>query len=173
MVANTYDPVVSLYTNGYLNAIMKKRPLLKREWEVEDFCQELSINFIRKVPADKRQTMPKEHQDCLVKRMAAQLSKDKLRQIQRKKRDCRRVSNNLDVDLSDNNGNVLENLCGDESLHCLRSHLNGDLWPIFCMRSDGLDWDQIAKRLNAEKTDALRMKYSRAIKAISTLVNKE
>jgi len=73
------NPVESLYLDGYLDSILNRKPMLKQEWEVEDFRQELAMNYLRKVPADRRRSMPDDHKRFLVKRMAVQLSNDKLR----------------------------------------------------------------------------------------------
>lgn len=173
MADSTNDPVLSLYLNGYLNTIMDKKPLLKREWEVEDFRQELSMNYLRKVSAEKRQSLGKEHESSLLKRMAVQLSKDKLRQLQRKKRDCRRSFSNFKEDLPSQESSVLEKLCTKESLDMARTHLKDEMWSVFCMRNNGLDWRQIAKLMNKKNPDALRMKFYRTIKVISDLMNKE
>jgi hypothetical protein len=162
------DPVAALYLNGYLDAIFRKRPLLRREWDVEDLCQELSMSYIRKVPEEKRKALSDKHKEYLVKRMAVQLSKDKLRQMQRAKRDCRRsVQSESDFVMAE--GSVLQGLCDQESWESLRRRIDDETWLVFCMRNNGFRWDRIARQMGRDNHNALRMRYCRNIKRLAIL----
>jgi hypothetical protein len=156
------DPVATLYLNGYLDSIFKKKPLVKKDWDVEDFCQELSMSYIRKVPENTRKTLSEKHKECLVKRMASQLLNDKLRQIQRAKRDCRR-SVSAEFDFVAAEDSVLESLCDQESWESLRSRIDDETWMVFRMRASGFKWDRIARQLGQDSPNALRMRYRRNV----------
>lgn len=162
------DPVGALYLNGYLDAIFNKRPILKRDWDVEDFCQELSMSYIRKVPEKTRKSLSEKHKEYLVKRMASQLLNDKLRQIQRAKRNCRR-SVHSDLEFVASEDNILQNLCDQESWESLRSRIDEETWLVFLMRSNGFRWDRIVRQMGQDNPDALRMRYCRTIKSLAVL----
>ena len=163
------DPVESLYLDGYLGSILSRKPMLRREWEVEDFRQELSLSYLRKISEDRRDSMSGDHRRSLVKRMAEQLSNDKLREMQRGKRDCRRLSRNSCADHPDADGGALDNLCDQESWDLLRRRMSGENWQIFCLRGRGLSWDEIAARVGRDTPNSLRMRYCRSIRRMATL----
>jgi hypothetical protein len=164
------NPVESLYLDGYLDSILNRKPMLKQEWEVEDFRQELAMNYLRKVPADRRRSMPDDHKRFLVKRMAVQLSNDKLRQMQRGKRDCRLTLRSHDIDLPERREDALDNLCSEESWAFLRRRLSDEAWQIFCLRNADLSWDDIVSRIGRGNVNSLRMRYCRSIRKVATLL---
>lgn len=167
------DPDPSIYpTNmeNYLRVLMRRQPLLRADWDTRDFVQELSVRFISRLARHGLDLISEDHRAAIIRRMAWQLGKDKLRQIQRAKRDCRRQKNqNLDsVAEKSVGGDPLEKLCARETLGKIREGIPPADWSLMEMRSNGMGWEEIAQFFGGTAS-AQRMKHLRLVRRLSAI----
>lgn len=154
--------------SGYLSNLLSKKPLLRREWDEDDLYQELYIKFLQKIPKETLESMSQEHVSSLSKLMAKQIATDKLRNMQRGKRDCRKLVSLKSEPGSFLGADPLSDICQKEQLEELRSKIDDESWRILCMRNEGESWEKITKEIAASKNpSAIRMRFMRTLKKIS------
>lgn len=155
--------------HGYLRVLMRKQPLLRTDWETWDFYQELSIRFISRLAKHGLDQIAEDHRAAIVRRMAWQLSKDKLRQIQRAKRDCRRTRNHVMNGIPEAEGyeDPLISMCDRETLRRIREALPPLDWSLLEMRASGMSWEEIAQK-HGGTASCQRMRHKRLIQKLAT-----
>jgi hypothetical protein len=167
------EPDPSIYpTNmeNYLRVLMRRQPLLRADWDTRDFVQELSVRFISRLARHGLDRISEDHRAAIIRRMAWQLGKDKLRQIQRAKRDCRRQKNQALDSVAEKSvgGNPLEKLCARETLGRIREGIPPADWSLLEMRSNGVGWEKIAQFFGGTAS-AQRMKHFRLVRRLSAI----
>ena len=167
------DPDPSIYPNNmenYLRILMRRQPLLRADWDTRDFVQELSVRFISRLARHGLHLISEDHRAAIIRRMAWQLGKDKLRQIQRAKRDCRRLKNQALDSVAEKSvgGNPLEKLCARETLGRIREGIPPADWSLLEMRSNGVGWEKIAQFFGGTAS-AQRMKHFRLVRRLSAI----
>lgn len=168
---SAFDPVVfPPHMDSYLRILMRRQPLLRVDWETRDFFQELSVRFISRLARHGLHQMPEDHRTAIIRRMAWQLGKDKLRQLQRAKRDCRRQKSQSMESFAQKNGDAdpLAHLCSTETLGKIRETVPSADWSLLEMRSSGLAWDEIA-RLAGGTASSQRMRHRRLVRKLAKL----
>jgi hypothetical protein len=167
----TFDPgVFPPHMDSYLRILMRRQPLLRVDWETRDFFQELSVRFISRLARHGLQQMPEDHRTAIIRRMAWQLGKDKLRQLQRAKRDCRRQKSQSMESFAEKNGDAdpLAQLCSTETLGKIREAVPTADWSLLEMRSSGMAWEEIA-RLAGGTASSQRMRHRRLVRKLAKL----
>jgi hypothetical protein len=155
---------------NYLRVLMRRQPLLRADWDTMDFVQELSVRFISRLARHGLDRITEDHRAAIIRRMAWQLGKDKLRQIQRAKQDCRRQKNQgLDsVAEKSVGGDPLERLCARETLGRIREGIPSADWSLLELRSNGMSWDEIAQIFGGTAS-AQRMKHLRLVRRLGAI----
>lgn len=164
-----FDP--ALYPanmDSYLRVLMRKQPLLRTDWETGDFFQELSVRFISRLARHGLDRIGEDHRTAIIRRMAWQLGKDKLRQIQRAKRDCRRRKNHAMENFAATSGNPdpLVQMCEHETVERIRETLPTADWSLLEMRSSGMAWEEIARACGGTASSQ-RMRHRRLVRKLA------
>lgn|GEM_PF-997885 len=162
------DPTLPLDLVYYLRLLMRKQPLLRSDWETMDFFQELSVRFISNLKRHSLMDLPTDHRAALVLRMAQQVGYDHLRQIQRKKRDCRRVKVQETEQVIQPGADPGRHLVEQETLARVRSIVSNREWALLEMHSQGTSWDEIAQTLGGTASSQ-RMRHIRLTRRLSLL----
>ena len=164
-----FDPgVFPPNMDSYLRVLMRKQPLLRVDWETFDFFQELSVRFITRLARHGLQQMPQDHRTAIIRQMAWQLGKDKLRQIQRAKRDCRRRKNHAmdHFPAEGDKTDPLEQICERETVTRIRETLPSADWSLLEMRSSGMAWEEIAQACGGTASSQ-RMRHRRLVSKLA------
>jgi len=154
--------------DSYLRVLMRRQPLLRMDWETGDFFQELSVRFISRLARHGLDRIGEDHRTAIIRRMAWQLGKDKLRQIQRAKRDCRRRKNHAMDHFPAEGGKTdpLEQICERETVTRIRETLPSADWSLLEMRSSGMAWEEIAQACGGTASSQ-RMRHRRLVSKLA------
>ena len=169
--AGGIDPsVYPANMDSYLRVLMRKQPLLRTDWETGDFLQELSVRFISRLARHGLDRIGEDHRAAIIRRMAWQLGKDKLRQIQRAKRDCRRRKNHAMENFAATSGtrDPLVQMCETETVARIRATLPNADWSLLEMRSSGMAWEEIAQACGGTASSQ-RMRHRRLVNKLASL----
>lgn len=133
----------------YLNGLLHRMPLVKREWDLEDFCQEVSFKFLN-LPKKNREGLDENHRIALLKVMATHVCQDRFKYLTRQSRDARR-SVPLAVDLiKPKSEKPVEPFV--ERFQRLKAFLKPNYRKVLQLRLQGLTWKQVARKMKPSKS---------------------
>jgi RNA polymerase sigma-70 factor (ECF subfamily) len=144
-------------------------PRLRRVMDSADVCQSVFANFFVRVALGEYDLNHPGDLAALLIAMARNKLVDHVRRLQSLKRDQRRISAGGDealVDVTDPAAGPAEMAAHNDWLAEFRSRMTTDEQQLADLRGQGLEWAEIASRLEAEP-DALRKKLTRAIDRIA------
>jgi DNA-directed RNA polymerase specialized sigma24 family protein len=147
--------------NIFLKLLMKLYPILRKEWEPQDFEQELALKYFKNLAKISHILKEGDHRMNLLKRMARQLACDKIRSMQRIKRDVKKV-NNLQVDIiAEKKQSCALEL--RELIDNIQSKTPEPVWMVLQLRSQGKSWQECCDDCNYISPAALRQKVNRHV----------
>jgi hypothetical protein len=151
---------------GHLAFLMKSKPLLRREWDTDDFSQELALKYFRNILQIAPTLKSNDHRLSLIKKMAKQVANDKLRTIQRKKRDTKRLVRGETKFLEGKGDEPITNMCIQEALGAIKSKANEMVWEVLGWRSEGKSWQDCSDDVGYTSPSALRLKVNRHVELL-------
>jgi hypothetical protein len=152
--------------NSHLKWLLRHKPLIRREWDTEDFSQELALKYFKNIINIAHTLKNDDHRLNLLRKMASQIANDKLKEMQRKKRDIRKMSNEEVNFLEDGSCETFETMCNQERINKVRSRMDTDIWRVIELRSQGKSWEACANDIGYCSPSALRLKVKRNVEAI-------
>jgi hypothetical protein len=156
--------------NSHLKWLLKNKPLIKREWDTEDFSQELALKYFKNIIKIAHTLKSDDHRLNLLRKMASQIANDKLKEMQRKKRDARKISHE-ETDFAETDSyDALDALCNQEKINKVKSSMDKDIWRVIELRSQGRSWEECADDIGYCSPSALRLKVKRNVDAIKNCV---
>jgi hypothetical protein len=156
--------------NGHLKWLLRHKPLIRREWDTEDFSQELALKYFKNIIKIAHTLKSDDHRLNLLRKMASQIANDKLKEMQRKKRDIRKMSGEEIQFLDETSCHPIDQMCMQEHLSKIKSKLDDDLWQVLEWRSQGKSWEDCASEIGYCSPSALRLKIKRHVDAIKSCV---
>jgi DNA-directed RNA polymerase specialized sigma24 family protein len=127
----------------YLTILLRQRPLVRKEWDTDDFYQELSHKYLAKVSAGLIRHVGKGQQMSLLRMMAFRMCSDKLRRI---RRDIRYAHDNLRLKVNETSKPFIERF------QRLKAFLKPVYQEVLELKLEGFTWDEIAEKMQPRKT---------------------
>jgi|688.fasta_scaffold299542_3 hypothetical protein len=160
---------LSFRLGNFLKILMKSNPLLKNEWEFSDLYQEIALKYFKKLPEISSKLKEGDHRFNLLRKMAKQIVVDKLRNLQRKKRDVKKELRNQDLnEIKYKYSSPNKTIIFSEEINDLKLKINNDIWEVLEWRSEGKSWEKCAQKLANKLTgSALRMKVKRHVASLA------
>ena len=156
--------------NGYLKWLLKHKPLIRKEWDTEDFSQEIALKYFRNIAVIIKTLKSDNHRLHLLKKMASQIANDKLKEMQRKKRDIRKISNEPIELVEGENYETLEVICNQETINKAKLIIDNDTWRVLEWRSQGKSWQECTDEIGYCSSSALRIKVKRNVDLIKNCI---
>jgi hypothetical protein len=156
--------------SSHLKWLLKHKPLIRKEWDTEDFSQELALKYFRNIIRIAHTLKSDDHRLHLLRRMASQIANDKLKEMQRKKRDIRKISTEKIEFIEADNCEPIEVMCNQEKINKIKSRMDNDIWKVLEWRSQGKSWEECANDIGYCSPSALRLKVKRHVDAIKNCV---
>ena len=155
---------------GYLKWLLKNKPLITKEWDIEDFSQEIALKYFRNIVVISKTLKSDNHILHLLKKIASQIANDKLKEMQRKKRDIRKISTEPIELVEDENCETLEVMCNQETINKVKSRMDNDIWRVLEWRSQGKSWQECTDEIGYCSSSALRIKIKRNVDLIKNCI---
>jgi hypothetical protein len=156
--------------SSYFKWLLKHKPLIKKEWDLEDLSQELALKYFKNIIRIAHTLKSDDHRIQLLRKMASQITNDKLKEMQRKKRDIRKISNETIEFVEAENCEIFELMCNQEIINKLKSRMDNDIWRVLEWRSQGKSWQNCADEIGYCSPSALRIKIRRNISLIKSCI---
>jgi DNA-directed RNA polymerase specialized sigma24 family protein len=144
------EDVVPTELLPYLTTLLRQRPLVRNEWDTEDFYQELSHKYLVKASRGLIKKIGKSHKMALLKTMALQMCADKFRYITRRVRDARR--NRTLFDTLRLRAVKQDSKPFIERFQRLKAFLKPVYQEVLELRLEGLSWDEVAEKMQPRRT---------------------
>jgi hypothetical protein len=154
--------------NSHLKFLLRHKPLIRKEWDTEDFSQELALKYFKNIIKIAHTLKSDDHRLNLLRKMASQIANDKLKEMQRKKRDIRKMKNEEIEFVDVQNCEPIDVMCMQENLNRIKSRMDNDVWRVIEWRSQGKSWEECATEIGYCSPSALRLKVKRNIDSIKS-----
>ena len=152
---------------GFLRFLLKNWPMLRTEWETQDFFQETSSRFLSRLKQDKLKRLSPEHANSLWKLIARQVGSDQLRRMQTTIRDIRREKKISREQMEKaRKCTPFDSIEALELINRVRATMSPRDWSLIELHSEGLSWVEIAREIGG-KPNSLRIRYGRLLAKIS------
>jgi hypothetical protein len=152
--------------NAYLKFLLRSKPIIRNEWDIDDFSQELALKYFKNIIKIDINLKSYNHRLYLFKKMAKQVLTDKIRTMQRAKRDVKKKAN-LEIDFVDKKSTEpMKYIFIQEELNKIKSKISKEIWKVLEWRSQGKTWDKCSSDIGSVSTAALRLKVKRHLNLV-------
>lgn len=156
---------------NYLHSLLGRSPALWRDWDLEDFRQEVYARLATARALAGLGPGTASRAEALLRRVARHVRVDQMRRSASRRPAHQNLGESAlrELPVQALESEPIDLLVSGETLELLRAAMSGSEWNLLMMATEGLGWVEIARRTGSSP-GAVRMRFGRLARRMAGIV---
>lgn len=157
---------------NYLHSLLGRSPSLWRDWDLEDFRQEVYARLATARALAGLDAGTASRAEAMLRRLARHVRVDQMRRSANRRPAHRSLGESglRELPVHALESEPIDLLVSGETLELLRAAMSASEWNLLMMATEGLGWVEIARRTGSS-SGAVRMRFGRLARRVARIVS--